>query len=275
MAARDFDSLRRKPRDLPPLTSSKPPADGAGHSGLLPFEIHRQPDDTTCGPTCLHAVYQYFGNDVPLSEMIAGVPSFEEGGTLGVLLAIDALKRGYDATLVTWNLRIFDPSWFGPHPANLRDKLLARADACAEDTKLAYAARSYAQFVELGGTIGLRDLDAALLRTELRRGVPILTGLSSTFLYRDIRSRAVEPNSTTVVDDDIAGEPEGHFVVLTGYDESSREIVVSDPLHPNPLSPTHLYRVSIARLIGAIYLGVLTYDGNLIMIEPKQRTQTT
>ena len=30
------------------------------------LEILNQPDDVTCGPTCLHAVYRYF--DVPESE---------------------------------------------------------------------------------------------------------------------------------------------------------------------------------------------------------------
>ena len=27
----------------------------------LPVEILPQPDETTCGPTCLHAVFRYFG----------------------------------------------------------------------------------------------------------------------------------------------------------------------------------------------------------------------
>ena len=32
---------------------------------LTVFEIQRQPDDVSCGPTCLHAVYRYFGDELP------------------------------------------------------------------------------------------------------------------------------------------------------------------------------------------------------------------
>ncbi len=233
---------------------------------LHPFDIARQPDDTTCGPTCLHAIYAYYGEDVELAEIIASVPELDEGGTLGVLLATDALRRGYTVKIATFNLRVFDPTWFTGAAVDLRAKLLARADALRDDAKGAYVTEAYARFVELGGHIELRDIDADTLRRPLRRGVPILTGLSSTFLYREIRARGSK-GSKIVIDDDIRGDPEGHFVVLTGYDSQTRQIEVSDPLHPNPLSATHKYRVGVWRVIGAIYLGVLTYDGILITIE--------
>src|SRR5437762_675447 len=32
----------------------------------LPVETLPQPDETTCGPTCLHAVYRYWGDREPL-----------------------------------------------------------------------------------------------------------------------------------------------------------------------------------------------------------------
>lgn len=228
----------------------------------LPFEIHRQPDDVTCGPTCLHAVYRYFGDEVPLTEILVTVPSLAEGGTLGVLLANHALARGYQATLTTWNLQIFDPTWFGRDPSFLRERIQARARA-KEDPKLRLAARAYVDFLDHGGKLLYADLEPALLRRYLNRRVPVLTGLSATFLYRESRER-----STDQTPDDIHGDPVGHFVVLTGYLSETREVFVSDPLHPNPLSKIHTYPVKIERVIGAIYLGVLTYDANLVVIEP-------
>ena len=56
--------------------------------------------------------------------------------------------------------------------------------------------------------------------------------------------------------------------MLTGYTPKSREIFVTDPLHPNALSVEHTYPVPIERVVGAIYLGVLTYDANLVVIQP-------
>ncbi|QDU68153.1 cysteine peptidase family C39 domain-containing protein [Engelhardtia mirabilis] len=230
---------------------------------LVSFEIQRQPNDETCGATCLSAIYRYFEAEVPVETLIEQIPTLEDGGTLGVLLATDALKRGYDATLLTWNLRLFDPTWFGLPAGDLQDKLRARA-AAKQNAKLGFAAQAYIDFLDQGGKIEMRDLTPGLLLGFLRRRLPILTGLSATFLYRDPRERPADDTP-----DDIAGDPVGHFTVLTGYTPSSRELLVSDPLHPNPLSVKHTYPVDIDRLVGAIYLGVLTYDANLVVIEPR------
>lgn len=228
------------------------------------LEIQRQPDDVTCGPTCLHAVYRYFGDELPLSQILAQVASLEHGGTLGVLLANHALARGYRVTIVTWNLQIFDPTWFAPDGPQLRERLERRAEAKA-DERISFAARAYAEFLDAGGRIELGDLEPSLLRRFLRRRIPILTGLSATFLYREARERPLDMKP-----DDVGGDPVGHFVVLTGYQPATRQVLVTDPLHPNPLSQVHTYPVQMERVIGAIYLGVLTHDANLIVIEPRE-----
>src|SRR5207244_2038397 len=76
----------------------------------LKLDILPQPDDTTCGPTCLHALYRYYDDELSLDTVIDQVQSLEGGGTLAVLLACHALRRGYDATLYTYNLQLFDPT---------------------------------------------------------------------------------------------------------------------------------------------------------------------
>ena len=232
---------------------------------LSAFEIGRQPDDTTCGPTCLHALYRYFGEEVPLQDLLREVPSLAGGGTLGVLLATHALRRGYRAHIVTWNLQIFDPTWFGADTVALREKLEARAVA-RSDPKLQAACRAYVEFLDEGGEVEFKDLEPALLRRYLLRAQPVLTGLSASFLYREARE---DPDTGDA--DDIAGDPVGHFVVLTGYRPDSSEVLVSDPMYPNPLAVRHTYPVPMQRVIGAIYLGVLTYDANLIVVEPPTR----
>ncbi|MEW6073548.1 MAG: C39 family peptidase [Planctomycetota bacterium] len=230
---------------------------------LLSFAIQKQPDAAACGPTCLHAIYRYWGDDIPLDRLLAEVRIVKGGGTLGVLLALDALARGYRTTIVTWNLLVFDPSWFTPPGGHLKERLVARAEA-REEPKLRFATRAYVEYLDRGGRVEYRDLEPALLRHYLRRGVPILTGLSATFLYRESRERAADGEP-----DDIAGDSVGHFAVLVGHSSQTRKILVADPLHPNPLSESHIYPVNVERVIGAIYLGVLTYDANLVIIEPR------
>jgi len=234
---------------------------------LSKFDMVRQPDDVTCGPTCLHAIYRYWGDDRELGSLSDEVATVDGGGTVGVHLALHALASGYRAKIVSWNLRVFDPTWFAKGAPSPKEKLAARAAAQRGtregDRKMRDVCEAYVQFLELGGEVELDDLDAALLRGYLKRNVPILTGLSATFLYREARELADGAS------DDVRGDPSGHFVVLTGYDQETREVTVTDPMHPNPLSPIHTYRVPMSRLIGAIYLGVLTYDANLLVIEPK------
>lgn len=240
---------------------STPPSSDTGER-LLKFEIQRQPDDVTCGPTCLHAIYRYFNDELPFDQVLSEVQALEMGGTLGVILAAHAMARGYKATILTWNLAIFDPSWFALPAGEMQKRLRERA-AIKEDPKLRYASHMYAEFLDKGGKIELHDLRPALLRKFLKKRLPILTGLSATFLYRDMREIG-ETNQP----DDVYGDPVGHFTVLTGYEPGRREVYVTDPMHPNPLSLTHTYPVSIERVVGAIYLGVLTYDANLVVLQP-------
>ncbi|MCB9740399.1 MAG: hypothetical protein H6747_14145 [Deltaproteobacteria bacterium] len=232
-----------------------------------PPPVQRQPDDTTCGPTCLQAVYAHWalhrGDEAPsLDEVIATVHALPQGGTLAVHLGNDALQRGYRATIFTYNLQLFDPTWFEPG-VDLRAKLRAQR-AAKDDEKLAAATDAYLRFLAGGGEIRCEDLDPALLHRLLDNGAPILTGLSATWLYRCARERGEH----VVVHDDVAGQSAGHFVVLYGVDADRAEVLVADPLHDNPGWGSGRYVAPLHRVIPAILLGVVTYDANLLVIEP-------
>jgi len=226
----------------------------------LRLEILPQPDDSTCGPTCLHAVYRYFGDKISLDDVIADTPALEGGGTLAVLLGCRALARGYHAKIYTYNLQVFDPTWFPADEVQVREKLLAQAKV-KTDRKLRTATRAYVQFLEAGGELRFEDLTTSLIRRYLNRQIPILTGLSATYLYRSARERGVNF-------DDVGGSPAGHFVVLCGYHKTERRVLVADPWAANPVSRSHQYWVEIGRLLNSILLGILTYDANLLVIEP-------
>ena len=232
----------------------------------LQLDILPQPDDTTCGPTCLHSVYRFFDHDVPLNELIEVVHRLDEGGTLAVCLACDALRRGFDATIYTYNVDLFDPTWLLPDAPPLSDRLTAQM-AAKDVPKLHVASRSYLEFLELGGKVKLEDLSGQLIRRYLEQSIPILTGLSATYLYRSKREFGpdFEP-------DDVRGDSCGHFVVLCGFDKSQRTVSVADPYEPNPLGADHYYEVGLDRVICSILLGVLTYDANLLIIQPKERS---
>lgn len=239
--------------------------DRAAELERLHLDIQPQPDDFTCGPTCLHAIYRYWGDDVPLRQLVDDVARTPSGGTADVFLANHALRRGYAATIFTYNLRIFDPTWFGGTGVDMRQRLRAQSEfKAAQRPVFGLLTDAYLEFLDLGGDLRFVDLSPPLLRRWLRRGVPILTGLSSTYLYR--QSRQYGPNDD---DDDVRGEPQGHFVVLCGYRRSRRSVLIADPFLENPMAPDTHYEVPLARVVGAVLLGVLTHDANLLMIEPR------
>lgn len=230
----------------------------------LSFKILPQPTETTCGPTCLHAIYNYYGDKISLEQVVKETPVLSEGGTLAVFLGCHALKRGYKASIYTYNLQVFDPTWFANPQTDFKEKLQSQIRQ-KTDPKLHEATKGYLEFLSLGGQLRLKDLSPSLIRRYLRKGTPILTGLSATYLHRSPREIAHSCES-----DDTGGTPSGHFVVLYGYNREDKEIYIAEPLHPNPIAQSQYYRVRLERVICAILLGILTYDANLLIIEKQE-----
>jgi hypothetical protein len=230
----------------------------------MPFfelDMLPQPNDETCGATCLHAIYRFLGEDIELNSIIGEIQTLDTGGTLAVILGTHALRKGYDATIFTYNLHVFDPTWF-QFQMDLASKLKQQL-SFKDDPKLVWATNRYLEFLAEGGLIKFEELDEHLLRSYFDRKTPILTGLNATYLYKCAR----EINNMY---DDLRGTSAGHFVVLYGYDKENQKVIIADPLLSNPISHTNQYSVGIDRLINSILLGIVTYDANFLIIEKKQ-----
>lgn len=232
------------------------------HPLHLPVATLPQPDETTCGPTCLHAIYRYWGDQEPLPLVIDRMWRREHGGTYAVFLGCDALRKGYRARIYTYNITVFDPTWFTQPHIDIAERL-ARQRAIKDDERIRNATDGYLEFLHNGGRLRLASLSEHLLGGILRCRLPILTGLSSTYLYRTARERDEDGTA-----DDVRGEPTGHFVVIAGWDEARRRVLVVDPYQPNPYGPSHEYWISVDRVLAAILLGIVTHDANLLVIYP-------
>lgn len=232
---------------------------------MMDIKILSQPDDVTCGPTSLHAVYEYLGYKIPLKKLISEIEFLEEGGTLGVFLGIDALKRGFKVTIYSYNLKIFDPTWAKLKMPELREKL-SQLKKAKTAPKLRKAAEAYIRFIDLGGIVATSDLRAAMFQKYFKEGVPVLCGLSATYLYQCKREFTDE--NDRAVFDDIHGDPCGHFVVTYGLDEK-KQFLIADPDGTNPTSKGPYYKVDKFRFLHSILLGVMTYDGNVLVVERK------
>lgn len=206
------------------------------------------------------------------------IDQLRDGGTLAVLLGTHALRMGFRATLYTFNLKVFDPSWFASDfaqdfhkggqtvaqdlaPKELVERL-KRQKKAKKSRKLGEACDAYINYLNQGGQIRMEDFSLSLIRRHLQKQQPILTGLSSTYLYHCHREYGDNLDA-----DDVRGVTQGHFVVLTGFHLGQQTVTVSDPYLPNPKGE-QVYKVPFNRLAGAIFLGVLTYDANLLVIDP-------
>jgi hypothetical protein len=241
---------------------------GARIANQLNVERIIQPDDVTCGPTCLRKVFAYFGDRVTLDDVLGALERNEDGGTLAVFLGIAALKKQYNARIYSYDLRIFDPTWFGLSPEQLTEKIFARFPYLSDEQRLR-AAGAYIRFLEMGGVLQFDELTPTLIKDIIDRGHPVLAGLSATYLYRYSRERW-DPEQKKHVDDDVRGEPTGHFVVIDGYDHWGRKLTVVDPSEHVPFSSDGRISVDSERLINAILLGDATYDAVLLEVWPKQ-----
>ena len=233
---------------------------------VLDFDMQTQPDDVTCGPTCLQALYNYYGDGIPLKEVIQEVKQLKLGGTLAVMLGNHALKRGYKARIYTYNLTVFDPTWFKYSSKKMIRFLREQMEFKNKRRKLKVASQAYIKFLQAGGEVRNVELDETLIKNYLKESIPIVTGLSATYLYGSAREI---PQFD--IYDSIKGEPAGHFVVITGFDEEKKSVQITDPNEPNPLGQGKVYSVSFARLINSIMLGIVTYDANLLIIQPKEK----
>lgn len=227
-----------------------------------------QPDDVTCGPTCLRKVYHYYGLELEIAQVLGEIDRNEDGGTLAVFLGIAALRREFRARIYSYDLRIFDPSWFDLPRDALAEKVHARIPYL-RTAKTVRAAQAYLTFLELGGEMGFDELTPGLLKEILDREHPVLAGLSATYLYRMKRERQLEELDELVVDD-VRGDPTGHFIVIAGYEQWGRRFSLRDPSAHVPLAEDGRQVVDAQRLINAILLGDLTYDAVLLEIWPRE-----
>lgn len=230
---------------------------------FLDFDIKAQPDEVTCGPTCLHALYNYYDDPITLKQVIKEVAQVKHGGTLAVMMGHHALKRGYKAFVYTYNLNVMDPTWATLSRSRIIDNLRKQMRYKKKRRSLKVASMAYIDFLKAGGKIVNAELDEPLIKSYLKKSIPIIAGLSATYLYGTPR----EIPATNKYDS-IRGEPVGHFAIINGYETETSQVYLADPMNPNPLKSQY-YSVSFDRLLNSIMLGIVTYDANLLIIQPK------
>src|SRR3954468_21617588 len=92
----------------------------------LDLHVSKQPDDESCGITCLQAIYDYFDYPTSLGKLKHEIEHWQTGGTVAVNLARHALTHGFKAEIHSYNIKIFDPTWSNLNAKDLSLKLKKR-----------------------------------------------------------------------------------------------------------------------------------------------------
>lgn len=232
---------------------------------LLDVPSYTQPDDVSCGPTCLSQVLAWHGAQHDIDALAGQLRRNADGGTQGVYLGRLALELGYRVRLYPFGVRIFDPTWWECEDEEIIELLDARAAALSDpgerDTVMAWA-----DYLRAGGYLAFREPSPRVLTRALDLGRPLICGLNATWLYREARTRRHDNQ-----DDPIGGHAAGHFVVIRGYTGEGRHLHVNDPSPDAPFSKgtsAGRYPLSANRLLHALLLGDGTGDAVLVEIWP-------
>ena len=135
---------------------------------FLNFDIKAQPHEVTCGSTCLHALYEFYKDPISLKEVVQEVKRLKNGGTLGVMLGNHALKRGYKVHIYTYNLTVFDPTWFELPQSKIIANLKKQMRYKFKSKKRKVASKTYIEFLKAGGKIFQHELDENLIKKYLK-----------------------------------------------------------------------------------------------------------
>jgi len=250
-------------------------ASSPDHRRVLDVPRFAQPDDTSCGPTCLSQVMAFYGEATDVAHLSSRVQRNPDGGTQAVHLAGLALELGYDVRLYPFGVQVFDPTWWDLGADALEGRLEARAHRLRVDgaaPHLVDEVLAWQGCLRAGARVDFREPNPSLLVSILDRGHPIIAGLNATWLYREARCR---PDDNE--DDDIGGWPVGHFVVVRGYTGRGKHFHILDPsdeaaphLHPAGAA-RGTYPLPADRLTHAILLGDSTRDAVVVEIWPGRR----
>jgi hypothetical protein len=220
-----------------------------------------------CVQSSASQMLSFYGINKSVEEIKKEVPVDidSEGKELGSSLGHIAtyfIQLGFKTTIHTVDLEIFDQSWKGSNNEQLINNLQERKKyikhARYEEQIMNHVIDGYILFLEKGGKVELPIVDEKYLYNLLTHG-PIYTVVSYNFLNQSPKYKFVK--NSKPMQDDMAGTPNTHVIVISGYKDGKFEI--TDPDYE--FGGKRLIEPSL--LIGAFYLAETDCDPILITLE--------
>ncbi len=212
-----------------------------------------------CAPASFVSVMSYFGSTIDLEALIKKSSKSCKFRDWDYILGTLALKEGFDVTVHSRSLLIFDSTWFKLERINLMRNLRNQRSYLEEISKslpgfkrLEIEAKCAYKFLDSGGKIDFSPISKNLITGYLKQNLPVIATFTSQLIFGI-------PKETSISKDPIRGEPWKHTVVIKGYRGDS--FFVSDPARKGS---TKEYPLQKDLLLD----GIIRYDSNLVVISP-------
>ncbi len=193
---------------------------------------YRQPKDE-CEPTCLKMVTDFLDKDrkFDLKGIIKDTQSELKYMDWDYKIGIAALKRGFNARIITFSNDLFDPTWAKLSKKKIIEKLKKRLKFVLKydkrDMHEGYiwwwyesSLKAAIEFLEKGGEVELKPISKELIKNYIKKNIPVITPLNGSIFYNRKRVYRGRYN-------DIKGEYFGHCVVTSGF--KNNKFIITDP----------------------------------------------
>ena len=219
-----------------------------------------------CVQTAASQLLSFYNINKTVEEIKKEVPVYitSDGKPLGSSLGHIAAyftTLGFQTTIHTVDIELFDRSWNSSDNKMLKDNLLQRRKYLRhsryEAAALDMVVDGYVQFLNKGGTIEFPIVDEQYISKLLEKG-PVYAVVSYNFLNQVAKYSARSEERPTK--DAISGSPSTHVIIITKFNNGLFEIIDPDYEFGGKRSiPSNL-------LIGAFYLAETDFDPMLITL---------
>lgn len=212
----------------------------------LPKEhIFQESDSVTCGPCCLTMIYALKRKKVSFKEIMQDFHQTGKGQpTYPEQLARHLLKNGLTAKLIFSNSQVLSPAWKDLPNEEIIENLKEWLPLHPKHQWF-FDVLYTLFFLQEGGSVQQESYTVQTIKSLLDQGYLIITGVDEDWIWE--HRFKIAGNKRVI--DEIEGEVEGHYVVITGYTDQNFNIL--DPF-PTQIEGKHgSYGINQHQLLNA------------------------
>ncbi len=206
---------------------------------------HLQPTGLSCGQTCVSMLLSHYGYDLSPKEVLeemAGLRTDDghEWGTVTPSLASLCIRKGFGATVYSFDCRITDHSWIDKSPEQILRRLKAikkkRVIPTLGKNVTERFVQAYIDLLTAGGTLIIQPFVTEKLMDGLLKKGPFVTTVCMGAYYGKGRYRSTGLHKGVL--DDVNGTIGTHFLVVYGKNAKG-QYLIADPGRKEPALVDH------------------------------------